>query len=561
MAAAAVLPSPNKSSQLQEHGAVYKTIGGAQLAMHFFEPLGHQLTDRRAAALFFFGGGWSGGTVEQFAPHCRYLASRGMIGVVADYRVAQKHGTTPWECVKDAKSAVRWLRHNAESLGIDGERIAVGGGSAGGHIAAATATIAGLNETGEDVAVSAVPNALLLFNPVYDNGPGGYGHSQFGDRYLEISPFHNIRSGLPPTIVFLGTNDSFVPVETAQEFQKQMRDVGSRSELLLYKGQPHGFFNSIEFRKSSSPRFFYETVHAMDRFLASLGYLQGEPTVKAPRFDLRLGNEHLEVWYGKKQLAQYEFDYDDSTPELRQETYKPYLHLFGKNGERTITKGPGGRYTHHRGIFIGYSRMQVGEKRYDLWHMKHGVQIHREFSDLDSDEKSARFTSRVDWVDNQQHPLLAERRTMTFKQPPGRAYELVEMCSSLTAVADDVVLTGDPEHAGVQLRVANDIVPSETEYFFHQTAVDSREVLDLPWVGMSFQIGKQRYSVVMLNHPDNPQSTRFSAYRDYGRFGAYPEFEISRGDTVTLRYQWLVTGGRMLPFVEIEAARQAFVQK
>ena len=242
-----------------------------------------------------------------------------------------------------------------------------------------------------------------------------------------------------------------------KNFKKQMRDAGSRSELLLYEGQPHGFFNSIEFRKSSSPRSFYETVQAMDRFLASLGDSGGRTQIEAPCFDLRLRHKHLEVWYHNKQLAQYEFAYDDSTPERSQATYKPYLHLFGKNGEQTITKGPGGRYTHHRGIFIGYNRMQVGEKRYDLWHMKHGVQVHREFSDLHADEQSARFTSQVDWVDNQQQPLLAKRRALTFRRPPGCAYVLVEMCSSLTAVAGDVVLTGDPEHAGVQLRVANDV--------------------------------------------------------------------------------------------------------
>ena len=127
-----------------------------------------------------------------------------MIGMVADYRVKSRQKTTPYECVKDGKSAVRWVRKNAERLGIDPDRLAVGGGSAGGHLAAATATIEGINEDGEDTSVSAVTNALLLFNPVYDNGPDGYGHKRFGNRYKEISPFHNIRSGMPPAIVFFG---------------------------------------------------------------------------------------------------------------------------------------------------------------------------------------------------------------------------------------------------------------------------------------------------------------------------------------------------------------------
>ena len=208
-----------------------------------FEPAGHEPTDKRPAALFFFGGGWSGGTPAQFVPHCKYLASRGMVGIVADYRVSSRHKTTPFECVKDGKSAVRWVRENAARLGIDPEKVTVGGGSAGGHVAAATATIEDLNEEGEDTSTSAIPDALLLFNPVYDNGPKGYGHERLGDRYEEISPMHNIRSGMPPAIVFLGTSDRLIPVATAEAFQKKMREVGSRSELHLYKGQPHGFFN------------------------------------------------------------------------------------------------------------------------------------------------------------------------------------------------------------------------------------------------------------------------------------------------------------------------------
>ena len=136
--------------------------------------------------------------------------------MVADYRVKSRHGTTPFECVKDGKSAVRWLRANADRLGIDPNRIAAGGGSAGGHVAAATGNVPGLEEPGEELHVSSVPNALLLFNPVYDNGPGGYGHERVRDRFHEISPLHNIKPGAPPTIVFLGTDNALVPVATAR---------------------------------------------------------------------------------------------------------------------------------------------------------------------------------------------------------------------------------------------------------------------------------------------------------------------------------------------------------
>ena len=543
---------------------IYKTIGDVQLGIKIFVPIGHQPSDQRPAALFFFGGGWSSGSMAQFEPHCRYLAGRGMVSIVADYRVSQRHQTSPFECVQDAKSAVRWVRANANRLGIDPQRLAVGGGSAGGHLAAATATIEGLNEAGEDSSVSCRPDALLLFNPVYDNGPGGYGHKRLKERYREISPLHNIRAGMPPAIVFLGTNDGLIPVATAQRFQREMREVGSRSELFLYAGQEHGFFNHPDFKAQAAPTYFYQTMLETDRFLTSLGYLSGEPTLQAPRFELnRDANDFLDVSFGGRPIARYMFAFDPSTPEKRHETYKPFLHVFNNKGDRLITKGAGGLYTHHRGIFLGFSRTGCNGKSYDLWHMKQGVQVHRKFTKMASDDRHASFTSEIGWQDNAGLLLVLEQRTLSFLTPPDRAYTLIEMHSRLRAMEGDVTLSGDPEHAGAQFRPADDIVATETEYFFHAQGIDPTTDLDLPWVGETFRLatGKARHSVVILNHPDNPQNTRYSAYRDYGRFGAYPEFKIAQGESAILRYRWIVTGGKMLPAAVIEAARQEFLKE
>ena len=131
---------------------------------------------------------------------------------------------------------------------------------------------------GEDSGISAKADALLLFNPVFDNGPGGYGHERVKARYQEISPLHNLAAGAPPTVVFLGTKDRFVPVATAERYKAKSEAVGSRCDLHLYESQTHGFFN-----KSRSGEHFYLTVCAMDRFLASLGWLQGAPTLAKPR--------------------------------------------------------------------------------------------------------------------------------------------------------------------------------------------------------------------------------------------------------------------------------------
>lgn len=248
---------------------VYKTIGDVALKINLYLPKDHKPTDRRPAIVFFFGGGWVGGSSGQFTPQAEYLASRGMVAATVDYRIRSKHGTTPFECVADGKSAVRWLRTNAAKMGIDPNRIAAGGGSAGGHVASATGTLPGLDEPNEDKSVSSKPNALCLFNPVFDNGPGGWGHGAVGDRYGEISPMHNIRKGAPPTIVFLGTKDKLIPVATAEKYRDKMKEAGSRCELKLYEGQGHGFFNY-----SKKTEYYNQTVASMDEFLVSLGYLE-----------------------------------------------------------------------------------------------------------------------------------------------------------------------------------------------------------------------------------------------------------------------------------------------
>ena len=257
---------------------VYKSASNSELILNTFYPKGHNpKKDKRPAIVFFFGGGWMGGNPSQFAPHCEYLASRGMIAMTADYRVKSRQQTSPFECVKDGKSAVRWIRKNADKLGIDSGRIAAGGGSAGGHVAAATGTVPGLEEASEDQAISSKPNALVLFNPVYDNGPKGYGYERVKSQYQEISPIHNIRKGVPPAIVFLGDQDKLIPVETANKFKSLMEKAGSRSDLHIYKGQPHGFFN-----KGKKGNYYEKTVLAMDKFLLSLGWIKGKPTIKVP---------------------------------------------------------------------------------------------------------------------------------------------------------------------------------------------------------------------------------------------------------------------------------------
>lgn len=265
---------------------VYKTTGGVKLTIHIFEPEGHQAADRRPAIVFFFGGGWRSGTPKQFEQHCRYLASRGMVAMTADYRVSSRHGTQALQCVQDGKSAIRWARANAKRLGIDPDRIAAGGGSAGGHVAACAGVLKGLDDERDNLQISSTPNAMCLFNPAIVLAPvegkaplGGNNldglRERMGIEPEKLSPYHNVRKGAPPTILFHGKADTTVPYWTAEAFAGAMKKAGNRCDLKGYEGQAHGFFN---FGRGDGTHFT-ETVREMDKFLASLGWLKGEPTI------------------------------------------------------------------------------------------------------------------------------------------------------------------------------------------------------------------------------------------------------------------------------------------
>ncbi|NOU36724.1 MAG: alpha/beta hydrolase [Kiritimatiellaceae bacterium] len=269
-AAAAVLVSRGEGSP--DKIVPYKKVGDAELTLHIFNPPGHQASDKTPTIVFFFGGGWVSGEPSMFYKQSAYLASRGMVAICADYRTKGTYQTTPQECVKDGKSAMRWVRAHAAELGIDPQMIAAGGGSAGGQVAAAAALTKGFNETSDDLSVSCRPDALVLFNPVFDNGPGSYGHGTVKEYWEGFSPMNNIATGAPPTLVMLGTADQLVPVSTAEKYKMLMEQVGSRCDLKLYEGAKHAFFNS--------GKAFESTLLEADKFLISLGYLKGEPTLK-----------------------------------------------------------------------------------------------------------------------------------------------------------------------------------------------------------------------------------------------------------------------------------------
>ncbi len=266
----------------------YKKTPQGELAMHVSYPKDWKASDRRPAIVFFFGGGWTGGTVRQFAPQAAYLAGRGMVAARADYRVRSRHKTSPLECVEDGKSAVRWLRANAAKLGIDPDRICASGGSAGGHIAACTATVKGLSAEGDDTKVSARPNLLVLYNPVLDLSSPGIGErAGSAAKARQISPDDHLTKDVPPAIMYYGAKDRFL--EHARTYLKRAAGLGLKAEVRVAAGMGHGFFNR--------PPWLQRTTRLTDEFLTKHGYLKGKPTVELP--DAKVAMEKLSVEGGK----------------------------------------------------------------------------------------------------------------------------------------------------------------------------------------------------------------------------------------------------------------------
>lgn len=260
---------------------VYKTVDEKPLSIYVTKPDNWKSGDKRPAIVFFHGGGWVGGAPGQFTQHSVYFASRGLVCFQVQYRLLdrKKGNQPPTVCIRDARSAMRWVRSRAGEFGIDPDRIASAGGSAGGHLAATLGTIDQHDEPGEDTSTSTRSNAMLLFNPVFDNGPGEWGDQRVGERYREFSPAHNVTATIPPSIVFLGDKDALIPVSTLTRFQDNVKAVGGRCETKIFAGQSHGFFN---YGKDEG-RPYYETVVASDQFLKSLGWLEGEPTLSKPQ--------------------------------------------------------------------------------------------------------------------------------------------------------------------------------------------------------------------------------------------------------------------------------------
>jgi acetyl esterase/lipase len=241
---------------------LYKKTPQEDMYMYLLRPAGNSIK-ALPAIVYFTGGGWVNGNVEGQIPNAAWFRDKGIIGIDADYRVKSRHGTTPVECIQDAKSAIRYVRAHARELGIDPERIIAAGGSAGGHLAACT-VLDGGDTPGEDLTISSKPDALVLHNPVLGEGFG----SDFFADHPQFSPILNVKKGWPPTILSNGTKDNTTSFEVAEKFTGLMQKAGNICELIPVKDADHSCDWPV-----SNPNFL-PTLQRMTDFLKEQKFIK-----------------------------------------------------------------------------------------------------------------------------------------------------------------------------------------------------------------------------------------------------------------------------------------------
>ncbi len=291
--------------------------------------------------------------------------------------------------------------------------------------------------------------------------------------------------------------------------------------------------------------------------------------------------KHLDLRFAGRLVTRYMYEFDTSTKGKVFETYKTYHHVFDAAGKDVITKDAHGHDPHHRGIHIGWGSLRCGGKRYNFWSMgDRSAQVHKGFATMIAGPVLARSTSLVHWQDREGKAIVSERRETTCFRQSDSAIMLMEFRSALEAVGGDVALEGNPEHAGFQYRPHNEVAINvgaargkqtadkatadlKTRYEFHRDGIKTPQQRlddnkDLPWAAQSYALRGKRYCIQHMNHPSNPKPAVYSAYRQYGRFGAFFKTTIKAGKTLPLRYRIYAAESKMLGRDEMNLRHAAF---
>lgn len=238
-------PRPPESTPATLPGAethVYRELQPEPIRLHVFKPKAWKSGDRRPAFVWFFGGGWTTGTPANAAGWAKWAAEQGMVGVAPDYRTHGRWGTSPLESVADSRAALHWVEEHAAELGIDPQRIAVGGNSAGGHVALWTAITHTPPGSNPAEAPQFKPAALILTSAVSDTSKEtGYTPQRFGENTTALSPVHQLDAKMPPMLVFHGDADKTVPQRESFALRDKLLATGNTCEFINVPGGSHNF--------------------------------------------------------------------------------------------------------------------------------------------------------------------------------------------------------------------------------------------------------------------------------------------------------------------------------
>ncbi len=258
-------PPPTEIAGAVSH--VFKTVGETDLKVFVLAPP-DKMSTPRAAVVFFYGGGWLFGNPARLAPTAKYVAGRGAVAILADYRAFCRARNIITDQMADANDAVIWVRSHAAELGVDPHRIAAFGGSSGGHLAASTAVFKSSEKTTNGRRVSSRPDLLVLFYPCVDETSEFEKQSAdaFGGHGRDVSPLFHVAAGLPPMVIFQGTKDPLYP--STKAFCAEARAKGDSCRFVEVPGADHGFF------ASTNPGPTYDIgLKGMDEYLTRAGYL------------------------------------------------------------------------------------------------------------------------------------------------------------------------------------------------------------------------------------------------------------------------------------------------
>lgn len=240
---AAVPPTPEGYPDAE---TFFYREGENAMRLHVVKPKDWKPGDHRSALVWYFGGGWVKGSTDHSISWARWAAKLGMVGIAPDYRVKDRFNTSPYEAVADARAAYRWVQVHAKELGIDPERIASCGGSAGGHVASWTA----IRHTpyGSDPAEAPLspPAVLVLLSPVSDTTKEkGYAPSRFGEHGLELSTIDQLDAKMPPLLLFHGDADKTVPQAQSIALHEKYVATGNACTFVSVPGGSHNFSGDL----------------------------------------------------------------------------------------------------------------------------------------------------------------------------------------------------------------------------------------------------------------------------------------------------------------------------